>query len=114
MNKFKADFPAYAARIDAVNARMIDFCKLAKETIYHPDLRGSHSIKDVLPALVPAYRTAYKDLPINNGRLAAVKFEAMKVADPQQAQVLRQNLLNYCKLDTLALVELHQAMLRML
>jgi len=60
-----------------------------------------------LPVLVPGL--SYKDLPIGNGDTAVAQFARMAMGqyDTDQAAEIRQQLLKYCHLDTLAMVELH-------
>ena len=68
-------------------------------------MQGSYSIKYVLPALIP--ELSYRDLEINEGGLASVAFESLfyetdliRIAD------IRNNLIEYCKMDTFAMVKL--------
>jgi hypothetical protein len=81
---------------------------LKPNTYYHPELKGSYSIKAVLPVLVPGY--SYDHLAINNGTDAVAMFVKIidKQCTPEEAVTIRQNLLEYCKLDTLAMVKLHE------
>jgi len=74
---------------DNIKDLMVPF---AIKSYYHPKMQGSYSIKYVLPALVPEFESAYKDLNlIHHGG------EAM--------QAYKKALLAYCKLDTLAMVK---------
>jgi len=68
-------------------------------------MRGRTSIKVVLPALVPHLR--YDDLYVKEGGTASLLF-AQLVAGNYQGDVaqLREDLLAYCGLDTLAMVEI--------
>ena len=99
-------FPKYKKeieeRIDRVKDLMIPF---QKKYYYSYKMQGSYSIKYVLPALIP--ELSYEDLEINEGGLASIAFESlfyetdlMRIAD------IRDNLLEYCKLDTYAMVKL--------
>ena len=68
-------------------------------------MHGSYSIKYVLPALIP--ELSYKDLEINEGGLASVAFESLCYeTDLMQIAEIRNNLLEYCKLDTLAMFKI--------
>ena len=61
----------------------------------------------VLPALVP--ELSYDDLEINNGSDASTIFYNLKSEEDELVQKrTRINLLNYCKLDTLAMVKLFE------
>jgi hypothetical protein len=99
-------FPKYKKQIEERINRVKDLMlPFQKKYYYTYKMQGSYSIKYVLPALIP--ELSYKDLEINEGGLASIAFESlfyetdlMRIADT------RTNLLEYCKLDTLAMVRL--------
>ena len=69
---------------------------------------GSSSIKKVLPALIPDL--TYNDLGIQEGEAAARKWKEVtlgEVSQPERENVY-SDLIEYCKLDTLAMVEIHK------
>jgi len=76
--------------------------------VYHPDFGGSFSIKDVLPALVP--ELSYRGLAINDGKWASAElYRLLFKGDsmtPEEQAALRVDLLEYCKMDTWAMVKL--------
>jgi hypothetical protein len=90
--------------------RFVDLLKLLHEHYYHPMLRGSFSIKDVLPVVVPGF--GYQDLFIRDGSQAALAFAA--ITDPnspmEQRALLRDQLREYCKRDTEAMMRLFQTL----
>jgi hypothetical protein len=68
-------------------------------------MKGSYSIKKVLPALVPGL--SYDGMDIADGGAASSSF--MKLydeSDPEIIQKTREDILRYCELDTLAMVEI--------
>lgn len=77
---------------------------------YHPDFNGSFSIKSVLPAMCPNdAELDYKQLGIQNGAMAMDTFANLHLLkDAEQRQQIRQDLLAYCRLDTLAMVRIWQ------
>lgn len=104
-------FPDLAPRLEAVIARLFDLEIVVRRGYYHPEFRGSYSIKRVLPVLVP--KLSYQGLPIGDGDIAVAKFARMALGqcDSDQAAETRCQLLRYCHLDTLAMVELHRRLL---
>jgi hypothetical protein len=104
-------FPDLAPRLEAVIARLLDLEVVIRRGYYHPEFRGSYSIKRVLPVLVP--NLSYDGLPIGDGDTAVTKFARMALGqyDSDQAAETRRQLLRYCHLDTLAMVELHRRLL---
>ena len=62
-------------------------------------------IKQVLPALVP--KLYYKQLNINEGGTASTTFAAMANGTfDRDFEQTRKDLLEYCKMDTYAMVEI--------
>jgi hypothetical protein len=83
-----------------------------RKDIYHWQFAGSYSIKAVLPALVP--ELSYKELAVSNGEIAANTWLRMhQESDEGQIAELRQQLLVYCHLDTLAMVRIMEKMQEM-
>ena len=76
-----------------------------KRYYYTPEMKGSYSIKYVLPALVPEMN--YNELQIKEGGSASIAFENLHYeTDLFKVEEIRKNLLEYCKMDTLAMVEI--------
>ena len=95
--------------MEAINDRVVDLM-LPFKNKWYDDTRfeGSASIKQVLPVLCP--ELSYKDLGIQEGGSAQrLWMEAVlddKRAD-QKEQIL-SDLIEYCKLDTLAMVGIYR------
>ncbi len=91
-----------------VESRIVDLLELIRSHYYHPDFKGSFSIKDVLPALIDDLD--YDDLQIQEGSQAATAF--IEMMDPETSRSrrleLEQALEAYCKRDTEAMVRLFQ------
>ena len=76
-----------------------------KKYYYTPEMKGSYSIKSVLPALCPDL--SYDELDIKEGGTASRVFGQMLTGEFQgDVQLTRTHLLEYCKLDTWAMVKL--------
>lgn len=74
---------------------------------YHPDFNGSFSIKSILPAMFPDDKElSYKTLGIQNGGMAMETYAALLYMEPELRAQKRQELLEYCHLDTLAMVKI--------
>ena len=68
-------------------------------------MKGSYSIKAALLALVP--ELTYENLEINEGGLASVAYESLQTeTDMIIIAETSEQLLEYCKLDTLAMVKI--------
>ncbi len=104
-----AALPDRANVLRGLEARLFDLLPIVRNGYYHPDFRGSFSIKSVLPALVPGL--GYGDLPIADGQAAAAMYQkALKSAASRERQRAFGNLRAYCERDTLALVELSKGL----
>ena len=98
-------YPEYRDFLESVNGRIYDLRDIFKDLLYvHPDFRGSTSIKAVLPALVP--ELSYNNLEdIREGTMAGLRWLQLNFGKGlEDADRVRQNLLNYCERDTLAMV----------
>lgn len=103
-------FPDVAPQLGAVLQRLKDLLPLVEKYIYHPGFRGKYTIKKVLPALVPDL--SYKGMGIADGGTAIARFAQMARGQivGEQIGVTRNQLLEYCKMDTLAMVRVHETM----
>ena len=92
----------------SINENMKDLMVPFQKKYYvTPSMNGSYSIKYVLPALVPEFAKAYKELNgVQNGTQAMNAFANMSKMEEQEKQKMRTSLIEYCKLDTLAMVKI--------
>lgn len=87
--------------------RFVDPLPIFQEFVYHPDFSGSFSIKNVAPALIGA-KLNYDNLEIGDGSTAQAWAEQIlrgKIKKPQLDSLV-ENLLIYCRQDTMAMVDL--------
>lgn len=102
-------FPRLKRSLLAINERVVDLLPVARERYYHPSQQGSWSIKKVLPAITPELK--YGDLDgVQDGGMAMDAFLeaiAKETTAARKAQIEKQ-LLDYCGLDTYAMVRLWQ------
>jgi hypothetical protein len=111
-NKLAERLPGEREFLAAVNERVVDLMDVfSEQMVVHPVFRGKTSIKWVLPALVP--RLSYKGLAIQEGATASETWNAIVTGElePDEAEQARKDLLTYCGLDSLAMVEIWRALL---
>ena len=106
LNELIRILPKYQDQLEAIIDRMKDLMIPFKEKWYYvPAMKGSYSIKYVLPALVPSL--SYENLEINNGSSASSTYANLHtLSELDQINQTRKNLLEYCKLDTFAMVKI--------
>ena len=101
--------PELADALDDIEKRLFDLLPVVRIGYYHPHLRGSFSIKSVLPAIVP--ELGYDDLEIADGQTAAVRYaRTLASTDRQERRNTFTDLRAYCARDTLAMVRLRKAL----
>lgn len=106
LEKLGEFLPQHRHELEGIKDRIKDLMNpFQKGMYYDPDMKGSYSIKKVLPVMVP--NNPYVKLGINNGADASRTYleltEGRFKGDPTAA---RKNLLDYCRTDTLAMVEI--------
>ena len=98
------DFPKYSDQLLKLYDRIIDLMiPFQKKWIYSPKQQSSNSIKKVLPAFTDLN---YQDLEIKSGGDAMDIYADFIKCKTILENNLVKNLLEYCKLDTYAMVKL--------
>jgi hypothetical protein len=98
--------PQHGSRIERIVSNMRDLMAPFKQRdVYGWQMHGSYSQKVVLPILVPDL--SYEGMEVADGGMAMEAYWAMCAAeDPSEVKRIRTSLLEYCKLDTLGMVEI--------
>ena len=108
IRELAALYPDLSDHLLSIHANMKDLIvPFQKRWFYNRAMKGSHSIKYVLPALYPDDpQLDYQSLDgVHNGAEASFAFTKMQKMDPSELSQYRQYLLKYCGLDTLAMVK---------
>ena len=101
--------PAKADFLAGINARTVDLMEPFEECYVDARFGGSTSIKQVLPVLVPTL--AYSETDVRDGTGAMQAWlQLTRSADQDERAGLRRQLLAYCELDTLAMVEIFKVL----
>lgn len=107
MNELAARFPEFAPALKSIIDRVVDLLPIARNRYYHPSQHGSWSIKAVLPAAIP--ELSYDQLDgVQDGGMAVEAFMEAIAANttPERKKEIENQLAEYCKLDTFAMVRL--------
>jgi len=107
-------FPDLEGGLEGLVGRLFDLYEVIRKHLYYPEFHGSFSIKRVLPVIVPYLN--YTQMAIDNGMDASAMFAYLARGRyrGRQAEKVRRNLLEYCSLDTLAMVAIVQELRQML
>jgi hypothetical protein len=104
--------PELAEPLLQIHGRIVDLEPVVYNHVYHPDFRGSFSLKVVLPTLVPD--TSYAGLAITDGGMAQLELARLLYGEtplePEKDARLRADLLSYCERDTWAMVRLYEVL----
>ena len=106
LNELISIYPKYKEQLNNIINRMKDLMiPFQKKWFYTPEMKGSYSIKYVLPALVSDL--SYDQLAIKDGGTASNTFLSMvnKTFDGNEVEE-RKNLLEYCEMDSFAMVKI--------
>jgi len=99
--------PEYKEQLESINERMVDLLlPFSKRHLYHPAMKGSASLKSVLPALVKDL--TYNGLSIDDGMTASLQYLKClqnKVSGKEKEKIFT-DLEVYCAMDTHAEVKL--------
>ena len=107
INKLAERFKDLATPLHAIVDRLVDLAPPIKQAYYHPDMKGSWSLKAVLPTIAPdldynALEGVHEGTEASNAYLEAINPET----SAERKEELRHQLLKYCEYDTLAMVRL--------
>ena len=98
--------------LQAIIERLVDLEVIVRNNYSHPGFGGRTSIKVVLPTMVP--ELSYEGLGIGDGETAMVTYARMVMGEYEgdEMERLKGELLEYCKMDTMAMVRLHEALVK--
>ena len=113
LQEIAKDFPEFTNGIESIIARIVDLMiPFRNKDYYIGEMRGSHSIKYVLPAMVPDL--SYENLAIADGEMAMLSYAGLTRMDEEdEKENIRRALLEYCHLDTLAMVRIWERLVGM-
>jgi hypothetical protein len=104
-------FPDFAEFFHNVNCRIVDMERVFNHDggyYLHPDFNGKSSLKKVFPVLLPK-EPAYDLLDVGDGMMASIlwhRYLTDNLGDGYSFELLRKQLLEYCGLDTEAMVKI--------
>lgn len=102
-------YPEYYSSLMDIYNNMLDLMiPFKKHWYYNEAMQGSYSIKYILPALFPDDANLdYNNLEgVKKGNEAMSAFKNMPKMTQEEKLILRAQLLEYCKLDTYAMVKI--------
>ena len=108
-NKLAELHPKHADFLESLNDRMFDLMTIFSKNYYvDAAFKGSASIKNVLPVLVP--ELSYKTLSVQKGDQAVERWEKLidQETPKEEREQIAKDLLEYCKMDTIAMLKIYE------
>ncbi|MCC6143222.1 MAG: DUF2779 domain-containing protein [Candidatus Hydrogenedentes bacterium] len=100
-------FTDLAEKLKRIVGRMVDLLPITRRHYYHPEMKGSWSIKAVLPTVDGELSYDGLDTVAHGQEAQAAYLELMAPGIPDERKAeLERGLLEYCRRDTLALLKL--------
>jgi len=110
VRELASTFPDLSEGLMDIHDRIGDLLPITQKSYYHPAQKGSWSIKNVAPILAP--ELDYAELEgVHHGNEAQAAWMLAVAAGKQDRETLAGQLREYCKLDTLAMVKIVDALL---
>lgn len=109
VRKLAEQFPDLQGHLMNIHDHIKDLMKPFQDHSYYcKEMQGSYSIKYILPALCPDDPSLdYHALEgVHNGSEAMNAYANLVNLSPEEVEIIRKNLLDYCRLDTLAMVKI--------
>lgn len=105
LEEMKNEYPDVHDAVNALQERIVDLMTLFVKNYRLPEMEGSFSLKKVLPALVPELN--YESLGIKDGAVASASFYNLQFEKHLgKIKKVRDELILYCAMDTLAMVKI--------
>lgn len=99
--------PDLASKLKAIIDRLVDLKPIVKDHYYHRDMKGSWSLKPVTSCIAPEISHANLE-EVADGMAAQKAY--LEIIAPEtsdaRSEDLKKKLLDYCELDTLAMVRI--------
>ena len=100
-------YPDLAASLAHIVGRLFDLLPVTQAAYYHPEMKGSWSMKAVLPTIAPELDYGALGEVQHGGAAQAAYRELIHPAiSPERKEVLTRDLKAYCAQDTLGLVRI--------
>lgn len=108
LNSVARNFPEYKTSIELAKKKLIDLATLfTKHWYYHPQQKGSTSLKKVQQAIFG--KDNYADNEVNSGLLASYGYgDYLAELDPFKKLEMKEKLIAYCQTDTQSLFEIYR------
>ncbi len=106
LEELRDTFPSHAKALQKIIDKLVDLIiPFRNKYVYHYKMDGSASLKSVLPAFIP--HLSYDHLEIGDGGTASQAYlNLFNENNAAKVDITRSALLQYCQLDTYAMVAL--------
>ena len=114
LKELAAAYPQLSRHLLDIADHIVDLIEpFRQKMVYLPEMNGSFSIKHVLPALQPNLSYGNLKGSVHNGGEAMDIYPKIKDMPEAETKAARKSLLEYCELDTLAMVEVWKKLIEL-
>lgn len=107
LREMARQFPQYAKKLEAIIDRMRDMAvPFIGGLVYDLKMRGNYSLKKIIQAINPDL--SYSRLSIQHGMEAVYQYREMEDSEDEDDGQSKKELLEYCSMDTYAMVEVYR------
>ena len=109
IKKLANEFPIYSDHLMSIHDNFVDLhTPFNKKDFLTYEMKGKSGLKTILPILVPEMEKAYYELDMisDGGDAMSIYQELSKATDLEMISRYKSALIEYCKLDTLAMVKI--------
>ena len=100
------DHPRYENELNAILDRLVDLAPLFRKHIKTEATQSKYSLKIVQPTFLP--HLSYQELNIQQGMAAMDAYKNLANLTKEEALEAKKSMLDYCKMDTLIVLELYK------
>lgn len=107
LNQLSELFPQYLEEIKSLKNKIVDLAEpIKKGYYYHPEMKGNFSLKSIAPLI--NQEESFNSLDIQSGISAMFMYESLLEKNIIEAEHIKQQLIDYCELDSLITYQLYQ------
>jgi hypothetical protein len=106
LRELARDFPKYKVELSHIEQRLVDLLPIFRTHLKTEVTNQSASLKVVLPTFLPHH--SYQELDIQDGMATMAMYRSLVTLPKNEALEAEKAMLDYCKLDTLAVLELYK------
>ena len=105
LNQLAELYPEYRAELQVFKSKIVDLAEpIRKGNYYHPEMKGNFKLKSLAP--IVNQDAGFDALEIQSGISAMYIYESLLEHTGIEAELIKQQLIDYCEMDALITYQL--------